>query len=254
MKHSKIGCSSAHRWLACPGSIRRNWDAPKTSNEYALRGTSAHALLEICLRLEVAPARFLGLVLDAGLYPVDEDMVDGIQYVLDYVAEYMAANPGTVLLIERTVYPSTALDIDKDLLFGTPDVQLCNFPHELVTVDYKHGVGVKVAVQDNAQIKLYHLGRAAERGRYRRYRSVVVQPRVPKRKPIQEATLTHAKLTAWAKDTVRPTIHIGLAGDAPLKAGDHCFFCASKQGCPARHEEKQARAAAEFGKLAKPVS
>lgn len=249
--HALIGPSSAHRWLNCPGSIGANKDKPWEQSAYALEGTTAHALLELCLRLHTQPDEFLGQRLEADYMPIDEDMVDAVGYALDFVAAYTADNPDTKVYIERPVYPGPLLGAKTSVIWGTPDIQLDNYPKELVTIDYKHGTGIPVSVKDNPQIKLYHLGMRAERGKYRRYRSVVIQPRLPKRRPVQEASLTDADLVKWADNTVRPVIPIALSDDAPRKAGDWCRYCHASGNCPAQMKETFEKAAKEFGKAPK---
>ncbi len=249
--HALIGPSSAHRWLNCPGSINANKNKPWEQSAYALEGTTAHALLELCLRLHTQPEEFLGQRLEKDHMPITEEMVDAVGYALDFVKQYLADNPNTKVYVERPVYPGPLLGADTSVIWGTPDIQLDNYPKELVTIDYKHGTGIPVSVKDNPQIKLYHLGMRAERGKYRRYRSVVVQPRLPKRKPVQEASLTDVELVKWADDTVRPVIPIALGEDAPRNAGDWCRYCHASGNCPAQMQETFDRAAKEFGKAPK---
>lgn len=248
MKHALLSPSSAHRWLACPGSVQANSDKPWEQNFYALQGTTAHALLETCLRLDADPASFEGQVIEEGHMPIDEEMVDAVGYAIDWTRAYMANNPKAVLRIEQPVYPAALLGTKKGVLWGTPDIQISNYPIEVVTLDYKHGVGIPVSVKDNPQIKIYHLGARAEFGAYRRYRSVVVQPRVPKRRPVQEATLTDAELMKWADKTVAPVIPVALSSEAPRNAGDWCRYCAASGRCPAQMTQKLEKASEEFGK------
>lgn len=250
--HAKLSPSGAHRWLECPGSIEANADKPWEQNIYALEGTTAHALLETCLRLDSDPEEFLGQVLEEELLPIDEDMVDAVGYALDYVKGYLANNPKATIRIEKPVYPGKLLGTDTKTIWGTPDIQLDNYPSELVTIDYKHGVGKAVSVKDNPQIKIYHIGGRALKGKYRRYRSVVVQPRLPKRRPVQEApAITDEQLMHWADTVVRPIIPIALAADAPRKAGDWCHYCHASGRCPAQLKQTFERAAKDFGKVQK---
>jgi hypothetical protein len=257
MKHAVLSPSSAHRWLVCPGSVEANRGKPWEQSIYALEGTSAHALLEVCLRTGSDPEEFLDKVLgqDAngdGLMPVDEDMVDAVGFALDYVRGYMVQNPKALLRIEKAVYPGKQLGLKPhSLCWGTPDIQLVTPNVECVTIDYKHGIGIPVPVKDNPQIKLYHLGSRQEHGRYRRYRSVVVQPRIPKRRPIQAHTITDKELVTWAEDVVKPVLPLALSDNAPRVPGDHCRYCAAEGKCPAQLKQAFDKAGKEFGKVAK---
>jgi hypothetical protein len=48
-EHSVFGPSGAHRWLNCPGSIKAEEGIPDTGSAYAIEGTNAHQLAELCL-------------------------------------------------------------------------------------------------------------------------------------------------------------------------------------------------------------
>ena len=247
--HALVGPSSAHRWLKCPGSVLANADKPWEQNAYALEGTSAHALLETAMRLDCAPEEFLGQVLEAGHVPVDEEMADAVGYAIDFVSGYMSTNPKATLHIETPVYPAKLLGTRQSVIWGTPDIQISTPGAELVTIDYKHGIGIPVGVKDNPQIRLYHAGKRVEHGPYRRYRSVVIQPRIPRRKPIQEAVLTDKELMHWIEKEVRPVIPILLKEDAPRLAGDWCRYCFASGNCPAQMKQVFEKAAKEFGKV-----
>lgn len=231
-EHAKVSPSAAHRWLRCPGSVQANANKGYEQSAYALEGTTAHALLEVALRLHTPPEVFVGQTLEEGHMPITEEMADTVGYALDYVHAYLADAPKAKVRIEAPVFPAALLGVDQSVIWGTPDIQLDNHPHELVTIDYKHGVGIPVSVKENPQIKLYHAGARASNGRYRRYRSVVVQPRVPKRRPVQEHTITDKELVEWLDSTVRPTLAVALQPDAPRVAGDWCRYCAASGQCP----------------------
>lgn len=251
-KHARLSPSASHRWLACPGSVLVNSNKGFEQSFYALEGTTAHALLEVCLRTGSEPSEYFGVVLGKGLMEVDEGMVDNVGYALDYVQSYLAEHPTAKLLIEHTVYMSEELGIEADneddeFCFGTSDIILDNFPEEVVGIDYKHGIGITVSVKNNSQIRLYLLGMRNERGRYRRYRAVVIQPRTPRRKPVQEApAITDAQLTQWADKVVRPVIQIALSKNAPRVAGEHCRYCAADGNCDAQYEAVMRAAREEF--------
>lgn len=247
MNHAKLSPSASHRWLVCPGSVEANIGKPWEQSVHALEGTSAHALLEVCLRLGVQPETLLGSVLEPGHMPVDEAMADGVGYALDYVSGYVSNNPGTKVLVEHPVVFGPAIGCKANEAFGTSDIILDNHPKEVVVLDYKHGIGISVSVKDNSQLLLYALGMREQRGRYHWYRKVVVQPRLAKRKPVQEApALTDAQLVKWADTVVKPVVPVALGKNAPRVAGAHCRYCAANGNCIAQYELVMQKAKEEF--------
>lgn len=247
MKHANLSPSSSHRWLVCPGSVAVNTNKPHTTNRYAVEGTSAHALLETSLRTGIPPEELEGAVLEKGLMPTDEGMIDGVGYALDYVRAYVAANPGTRVLPEHRVRYAIEIGAPTDDAFGTGDILLDNYPKEAIAIDYKHGSGVSVSVKANSQLLLYLVGMRQARGRYQRYRAVVVQPRIPKRKPVQEApVLLDKQLTQWVDKVVRPVVPIALSSNAPRVAGAHCQYCAADGNCDAQYMRVLNAAQKEF--------
>lgn len=246
MKHYPLSASASHRWLVCPGSIEANANKGFEQSVYALEGSTAHALLEVALRLGDDPTTFVGQVLEEGLMPADDAMADGVGYAIDYVRAYMVDNPNAHLYIEHKVHYGKSIGCDDEEAGGTSDLVIDNYPKECVVIDYKHGIGVSVSVKQNSQLRLYAVGQRQQRGRYQRYRNVVVQPRVPKRKPVQEVSFTDKELMTWVDGTVRPVVPIALAKDAPRVAGDHCQFCAADGKCKAQYEFVQQAAAKEF--------
>jgi hypothetical protein len=217
--------------------VEANVGKPWEQSVHALEGISAHALLEVCLRLGSDPEDFFGQKLSPELMEVDEGMVDGVGYALDYVRAYVANNPKTKVLVEHEVVFGPAIGAPADQAFGTSDIILDNYPVEVVVTDYKHGIGITVAVKDNSQLLLYALGMREQRGRYQRYRKVVVQPRLAKRKPVQEApALTDAKIVQWADKVVKPIVPVALGKNAPRTAGKHCRYCAADGNCVAQYD------------------
>lgn len=257
MRHSVLSPSSSHRWLICPGSVEANRGKKHTDNFYSVEGTTAHGLLEVCLRVGIDPFDLVGKLLEDGHMPVDEAMADGVGHAIDYVTAYLANNPKARVLPEYEVHYGrqigiTAEEDPEDLLaFGTSDLIIDNYPKEVVAVDYKHGVGIPVSIKNNSQLLMYLLGMRQERGRYQRYRKVVIQPRIPRRKPVQEDVLRDAELTGWVNRTVIPVVPVALSKNAPRVAGEHCRYCAADGNCRAQMEMVQKAAASEFKKALK---
>lgn len=247
MDHAKLNASSGERWLACPGSVEANAHKGRRDNKYSLEGTSAHGLLEVCMLTGCPPEDFFGKTLKKGHMPVDQDMVDGVGHALDWVAGYCANHPNAHVYIERRVHYGESIGCDDDDAFGHPDIQIDNWPAELVTIDYKHGMGIAVSVKDNVQLRLYHVGKRQERDkRYRRYRSVVIQPRLRGRRPVQEHSYSDKEITDWLTKKVIPIVPVALGKNAPRVAGRHCRYCAASGNCPAQYQEVLRLASKEF--------
>jgi len=246
MKHAFLSPSASHRWLKCPGSAKANSDKPYEESEAALEGTSAHALLEVCLRLGSDPERFLGRSLGKGLMVVDDKMVTGVGYVIDWVNGYLAQYPEAVLRVEHALHAGPLVGIGEDVLWGTTDVIIDNYPIECIVLDYKHGTW-KVEAKGNTQTLLYHAGqRHAKQKRYRRYRSVIVQPNTRGTKPVREHSVNDNQLMAWLEETVKPAALSALSDDPPRLAGEWCRYCYASGKCKAQAKQATDAAIVEF--------
>jgi hypothetical protein len=250
VKHAKLSPSASARWLACAGSAEVNWGAPRVDNKYSTEGTSAHTLLEVSLRTGLPPDAFLGQKLKTGHDTVSDGMADAVSYAVEWVAAYMANKPKAELFIESKVDYDVALGLPwgAEVGFGYPDVQIDSGDGELVTLDYKHGVGVAVGVAQNSQLMLYAAGALTRLGGTRRHRGVIVQPRAAGRKAVQESTYTQFDLNAWIQGTVQPQVKVIMRDgkNAPRVAGSHCRYCAADGKCQAQFGAVQAAAAKEF--------
>jgi len=246
MKHAVLSPSASHRWIACPGSVKANQNKPYESNKYSLEGTTAHALLEVCMRLGEAPEGYLGQTLEEGLFPIDDDMINGVGYALDWVSAYVAQNPNAKVMVERTVFYDKAIGTEHGTGFGTSDVLIDNLPKEVVSLDYKHGIGISVDVEDNTQLMLYLAGYREEAGKARNYRKVIVQPRARKRKPVHEAVAKDKELTTWLNKVVIPIVPVALGENGFRSAGSHCKYCYADGRCDAQYDTVLEAAKKEF--------
>ena len=84
--HSIVGASSAHRWMACPGSNNLIAKAPpQESSIYASEGTCSHELAEHTLRNSGRCSDYIGMEWEG--HTVDEEMAEYTQVYVDYVLE-----------------------------------------------------------------------------------------------------------------------------------------------------------------------
>lgn len=229
--HSKLGASSAHRWMACPGSVRLSEGIEKASSSYAKEGTAAHSLAEACLRADDDPSRHIGeeILGDGESFPVTEEMAEAVQVFIDAVTRDY--DPKTdVLGVERRFDLSTF----HPGMFGTCDAIVYKPETKTLRVfDLKYGKGHAVEVTDNPQLKYYGLGAAIEEKR-RPISTVelyIVQPRAPHRDgPVRRWDIDIMDLIEWSGELVRAA-KATETKNAATAAGEHCGFCPALPTC-----------------------
>lgn len=241
--HSPLGASQYDRWGkslgGCPGSVRLSEGIEKHSSEYAERGTQAHSLGYA--KLMGQPWALLG----------DEEEDAAVDKYVDYVNSCAAPNqppPAAQRWLERRFdltryYPN---------LYGTADAVIY-WPatKRLKVIDYKHGAGIPVEVEDNAQLMYYGLGAMASLDApVVDIELVIVQPRCFHASgPIRSWKTTPGRLIEFVADLVDDA-KATADPNAPLVPGDHCRWCPAKPTCPALHAKSKALATQTFSSLA----
>ena len=245
--HSKLGASSTKRWLTCPGSIRMLEGIPDRVSSYAEEGTLAHELLELCLNEGKNAEEYRDAEINGKKIP--DDMVEAVQMALDHIRQYL--NEDVSLGVEERfslewLYPG---------MFGTNDVCIREDFGDLHIMDYKHGAGVAVDVENNSQLLFYAIGAAynADIEDFEDYERVflhIIQPRayhVDGEIRVWETSTEYLKefaevLRKGAIETTKP--------DAPLVPSEEgCRFCDAKSLCPAKMKEAQLIAKDDFGEV-----
>lgn len=247
--HSDFGGSVIGRVIACPGSVALCKTVPeRVSSSYADEGTFAHALGEKHLRESNFDAsQSIG---DEIEHPkieskkiVTEQMAAAVQVYLDAVREEMKLSSDAVLLIEeRFELPIGSAETGE--VFGANDA-LVYHPSlgRLVVFDYKHGEGVSVSAEDNAQLKFYAAGAALSHPDWRiaELILVIVQPRA---RDADEQEIAGVK--PWTMDTfellefvatVEEAVKAAKSDNPALDAGSHCRWCAAAAVCPEKQQE-----------------
>lgn len=267
--HAKLAPSAANRWMSCPGSAAKSAGFPNTSSAAAAEGTAAHELCAHCLENDIDPSTSIGMWIDikgdaehrfAELDEPPSDMENRYWEVTDEMAEavsmYCAFVDGLRYPSDRT--DSNSLEIEQWIdmrhlhpeISGTGDATVFDeTAGHLHVIDFKYGKRHVVEVDDNPQLLLYATGAARRRHNMNLSGlSVhVVQPRAPhKLGPIRSSEIdlldlfeSEVKLQAAAIATDDP--------NAPLCAGDWCYFCPAFASCEEARKETLALAAAEFG-------
>lgn len=286
--HALLSPSSAHRWLRCPGSVALELGMPDSRSEFADEGTAAHFLASECLEKgEQATAWVKGLIAvnphggarfahkphpapdeDENVFRIDEDMAAHVQRYLDYVRSL-----GGQLFIEQRL-SIEAITGEKDA-HGTSDAVVM-IEDEIIVVDLKYGMGVKVDAENNEQLITY--GQAALNeygflGDFKRARLVIVQPRL---NHVSEATVPVVDGEIFdGADTesfvsycqARSKLALSLVedtanhGETPKDIGSHlypgekqCRFCKAKATCPALTKHVLETIADDFVDVSKPIA
>ncbi|MEY9506952.1 hypothetical protein ABIE87_006510 [Bradyrhizobium diazoefficiens] len=230
--HATLAPSSAHRWLACPGSIRMSSGVVDAGSVFAAEGTAAHELAEMCIKGAFPASRFAGETIHVGeqKFVVTPEMVEAVQIYLD-VAEQLRDESDEFESEQRM--DMTAL---VPGVFGTGDIIAYSEATQKVTIaDLKYGKGVAVEVEENEQLLTYAMG-VAERYHNRGISEVeliIVQPRAPH---------PNGPVRRWSTDVVALYEHVAALQSAavavedphaPLVVGDHCKFCKAAGFCGA---------------------
>jgi hypothetical protein len=246
--HASFGASNSKRRMACPGSLKAEERFPDESSPYAELGTAAHELGEHCLEngIEDVALCIGGSFND---HTVDDNMATAVQTYVNFVREVEANEAPALLRLEQRF---SLEDLDPPMpMFGTSDCTIYGKETgNLWIIDYKHGQGVAVDVEDNAQLKYYALGAVLKIGNkapINQVHTAIVQPRASHRDgSIRTYSYTKDEILDFGTDLI-DAAHAALAPDAPLIAGDHCKFCKAAGVCSALRGNALAVAQDEFG-------
>jgi hypothetical protein len=228
--HAKLSPSGAHRWMRCPGSLTLEQGFPDTSSRFSAEGTLAHDVASLCLIESLDPHTLVGheQTVDGFDFVVAEDMA---AHVADYIKLVREYAEGGTLLIEKRVDFSRAVDVPES--FGTSDAIILR-DDELIVIDLKYGMGVRVDATDNEQLQLYALGALNDFGYLADFTMVTMVIHQPRLNHVSEWTITTEQLQAFAEDARLAAVE-ALDHEAPrFEAGEkQCRFCKAKAVCPA---------------------
>ena len=236
-KHALLSASSASRWLHCTAAPRFEEQFPEKTSEYAEEGRLAHAICELKVikkfTTQLTPRTYTTRLNKLKKDPLYTDEMDKTS---DLYVEHLTEKAMTY---DST--PSVAVEVQVDFAeyvpegFGTCDCIMIGGDTLNIT-DYKHGKGVPVSAEGNAQMRLYALGAL------KRYASIygntiknvcmtIDQPRIQD-EPSTE-TITVEELRAWG-ESIKPAAAKAYMGLGEFCPGEHCRFCRGKAQCKAR--------------------
>ncbi len=225
--HSPKGPSAAERWIPCPGSVKATEGMADTTSVFAAEGTFAHHISELARIDKKDASYYFEKKSDDGQFTCDKEMVQAVQYFLNYVEQFEAE--------EELIEAKVSYDAWVDGGFGTLDAALLN-DGTAVVIDLKYGKGIQIHAEDNPQLKLYALGLFQEHGMlydFKTFKLCICQPRLDW---IDEWEISAEDLLTWANEIVEPAADLADTDDAPFKAGSWCQWCKIKGTCQTRYE------------------
>jgi len=227
MQHSRIvGGSTAKRVIACPGSVALvDKMPPQPSSSYANEGTLLHDTIADVLDKHCPPETYLGRTHEG--ITLDEDLIARkLRPALAALDEIDPEGRMEYAVESRVGFGDYLPDV-----FGSTDF-LGRLGNRAVVLDWKFGDGIPVGAEENAQLMFY--AAAAMRTDATKWvfegaedvELIIVQPPSVKR-----WMTTVERIKAFEAD-LKAAVTRALKPDAPLKAGDHCKWCAAKPVCP----------------------
>ena len=220
--HAKLSASGAERWLTCPGSIKAEESIPDKSSKFAMEGTAAHELAELCLTKNRTAISYLNQLLPESQWKVDEDMSEHVQTYVDYVDQFA----GHRMIEQRVDFSKYVPDG-----FGTSDGIIID-NDTMHIIDLKFGKGIRVDADNNSQGKLYAIGALCDYGFLYDVERIVIHIVQPRLDHISVWEISAVELLAWA-EWVKDRAKLCSEPDAPRVASEKaCLWCKAKPTCP----------------------
>ena len=228
MQHSSVvGGSTAKRVINCPASVElSNKMPPRPSSKDADKGTLLHNVMALHLEGHGELKDFLGMKYED--ITLTQDMIDDkLQPAIDAL---MQIDPESVM--EYAVEQRVEFGSQLPGVFGSTDL-IGRVGDRVISLDWKFGDGVMVEAEENPQGLFYTAA-----ARYnpdlawvfdgaKDIEIVIVQPPY-----VRRWVTTFDRLRLFERELVL-AVKQAQGPNPPLRAGDHCRWCAAKPICPA---------------------
>lgn len=233
--HSPLGGSGAHIWTQCEASIQEQAKIVKSRDtEYSIEGHAAHQLMDQVLKHSPNAMFYVGKQKFNGV-KVTKEMASAVDIFCDHVIqvrnEMLKKYKSTFMFVEHEMEATNL----HPKFYGTGDVVIGSHFGPLHILDYKHGAGVAVSVEENEQL-MYYARLMLEQGDFDPIYLHIVQPRCEESETIQTWKTSAAKIYEYGDFLVERARRTEKK-NPQYKIGDWCQFCKAKNVCKARTEQ-----------------
>lgn len=260
--------SGSSKWLFCTGAaaleaeIRRvEPEQRRLPSTYASEGTVAHKLGAMCLERDVSPYVYINEELAAEdetdfTYKVDLEMANAVNIYVEYALALMKPEFDPLIEVEQKL---DLTGISPYVHSGTSDCWVFqrNTRH-LHVLDYKHGKGVDVSVENNTQLMVYALGITQKL--YRAYKIPlneidkitlhIIQPRVNNGNTPIKAWDLSPQVLPWFHEFILAAIKSAFSPTPTFAPSEsRCRWCMCAARCTARAEQSMKAAQLDFDHL-----
>ena len=239
-KHSEFSPSGSSRWISCPASIALSRCFPKvekpSGNIYAEEGTAAHELAAFVLKNpDIEVSSQLGKKFNNQF--VTRDMINAVDEYIKYIDSAMQID--TEMWIETKI-PLFYIAEDQH---GTADCVLLFNENTskwvIEIIDYKHGQGNVVEVENNTQLRTYACGvleyLAKHKIRFSEFDTIkltIVQPRAPHANGSIRSEFVNIKSLREHKQICKNAVRLANSDDPPFNPSEEtCLWCEVKPVC-----------------------
>ena len=253
-EHAVLSASSTERWATCPGSVGLSEGVPNVSSKYAAEGTAAHYIAAYCLLGGEDPRElFLGQTALVEGYDIalDEELISAVEEYIAYVSS--TEQVGDEGAMEQSF--TAAMKKLHPKFGGSTDYVRWRASEQLLEIiDYKHGAGVPVDVDDNKQLKYYALGALLSNPSWNaeRVKITIVQPRCDHEQGrIRSYEFPAVDLVDYAADLVEAAKRTEEFGADLVPSKKACKWCPANAAnkCPAIEKATSEIVAASFDML-----